>query len=306
MPSSSSRPDLKPEKKRFRKRLPPLPPGPKIQFVVASRPEDFKSNDTMRHIRSHVMYKHRAVSPSGSVRSAKNRARPDTRTPSPATTAISDDVTGDFNHLSPSRNHYNENEDMEALYQQPTLLSTSDAPLRNLTSRIVASITAEPARSAPATLDHNFEFPFPTEGNLGRHESLEDLRDQYIYHAGQIFAQDSTCAKTACSTHMSFLSHVTMTCTYQDLTDGHLTSTALTEYAKSKVLSMITDSVRNQHGQADDFTILSILHHLVSEIGGHDERVIDVHQEGLIKILHERGGLSNLGFNGAIATFLTV
>jgi hypothetical protein len=34
--------------------------------------------------------------------------------------------------------------------------------------------------------------------------------------------------------------------------------------------------------------------------------VFDVHQDGLVRIIQQRGGMTNLGMNGNIAAFLTV
>jgi hypothetical protein len=76
MTSSS---DPKPSKRRVgRRRLPPLAPGPSLQFVVANHPDDFRAGRTMRHVRSHVMYKHRehrASSDPDTVRSRKGTRR---------------------------------------------------------------------------------------------------------------------------------------------------------------------------------------------------------------------------------------
>lgn len=57
--ASNSDPDLR-KKRSGRKRLPPVAPGPPLQFVTATHPDDFKADSTMRNVRSHVMYKHHA------------------------------------------------------------------------------------------------------------------------------------------------------------------------------------------------------------------------------------------------------
>jgi two-component sensor histidine kinase len=69
---------------------------------------------------------------------------------------------------------------------------------------------------------------------------------------------------------------------------------------------MIKESLQEARTSANDITALSILHLLVSETGGFDEEVFDVHLEGLVRIVHQRGGLENLGIYGRLASFLTV
>jgi hypothetical protein len=105
---------------------------------------------------------------------------------------------------------------------------------------------------------------------------------------------------------MSFLSHVSVTCVYQDVADGLLVDSSLTVFAKTKVLAMVKDSLQRPDTQTDDFTILSILHLLMSEVGGFDEDVFNVHQAGLIRIVQQRGGINALGLNGDLSSVLAL
>lgn len=109
-----------------------------------------------------------------------------------------------------------------------------------------------------------------------------------------------------CSTRMSFLSNVTASCVYQDVSEGLLEDSSLTMYAKTKVARMIQDSFQEAGDYADDFTTLTILHLLVSEIGGAADESFDSHLGALTDIVNRRGGLGNLGFDGRVATSLTV
>lgn len=181
----TSKNDPKASKKRVgRKRLPPMPPGPALQFVVASHPNDFKADDTMRNIRSHVMYKHRGEQRGGS-KSPRDRSRsggqssrpmlPYTRTPSPMT-ASADDIMDDSFLAPPTRRRSTiwDGEFYRLMSQSPSV-----DPMRNLVARIIAAMTAEPARSAPPSFEQGSEYPFPGANPLGQ-ETLDDLKRMYM------------------------------------------------------------------------------------------------------------------------------
>lgn len=178
--ASSSNP--KPSKRRIgRKRLPALAQGPSIQFVVANHPDEFKAGDTMRNVRSHVMYKHRdqsESSPSGRTKSREGSSAPTaTRSPSPMTTT-SDSVLEDNDFLAPtSTRHHSTIWDAE--FDRYNAVSPLKHPVRTLAARIISATTAEPARSAPPVFEEASEYPFPTN-LVPRFESLESLRHDYI------------------------------------------------------------------------------------------------------------------------------
>ena len=109
-----------------------------------------------------------------------------------------------------------------------------------------------------------------------------------------------------CNTPITFISHVSAVCVLQDVAEGYLDDTPHTTYAKTKALQMIKDNLQGYHTQNDDFLVISILYLLISEVGGFDEDVFDVHQAGLVRIIGQRGGIANLGMNGSVAAFLSV
>ncbi|KAJ4350073.1 uncharacterized protein N0V89_008694 [Didymosphaeria variabile] len=194
----------------------------------------------------------------------------------------------------------------DSAFYQYMSQSPSIDPLRNLAARIIAATTAEPARSAPPSFEDNSEYPFPSAASIPGAENLDDLRELYLKNSNFFDADDLSACRwmgMLCSNRMSFLSQISVVCVYQDVSDGYLDDTALTIYAKTKLMKLLTDNL-NTH--TDDFTILSIVHLLVSEIGGQNEDVFDVHQEGLVRIVQQRGGIANLGVDYPIATFLIV
>jgi len=226
-----------------------------------------------------------------------------TRTPSPMTTS-SDGALEESNFLTPGTRGRNSIWD-SAFYQDMSQSATVD-PSRHLAARIIAATTAKPPRSAPPAFEEETEYPFPSAGDVLGSESLDDLRDQWITMTGCLVAQDLAACdwmRWLCSNCMSFLGVVSVACVFQDVNEGYSDDTALTVYAKTKLMRMITDSLNTQ---TDDFTLCSILHLLISEIGGQNEDVFDVHQEALIRIVDQRGGIDNLGMDGSIAAFLSV
>ena len=87
---------------------------------------------------------------------------------------------------------------------------------------------------------------------------------------------------------MSFLSHISVSSVYQDLADGFWQDSGMTVRAKTHALSTIAGQL-----ESNDATILSILHLLLSEVGG-DESAFKVHYQGLQGLIHRRGGLVQL------------
>lgn len=51
-------------------------------------------------------------------------------------------------------------------------------------------------------------------------------------------------------------------------------------------------------------TILSVMHLLISELGGHDDEVFEYHASALIRLVSQRGGIGQLAPN--LATTVTL
>jgi hypothetical protein len=189
MASSS---DSKQVKKRVgRQRKPPLAPGPPLQFVVASHPDDFKSGGTMRRVRSHVMYTHReGLSPTDTSGSREGSTTPiiTTRTPSPATAKSCSVPQIDIPQAStPARRHDTVWEQEPYEFHTP---SPSTHPVRVLAAHIHSSISQASTLSTPPVLEGLSGYPFPGANMLQR-ESLDDLKRDWIRNT--IFYCHGTC-----------------------------------------------------------------------------------------------------------------
>jgi hypothetical protein len=99
-----------------------------------------------------------------------------------------------------------------------------------------------------------------------------------------------------CNNRLTFLSHVYVTLVFQDVNDGLLYNSDLTNDVKAMTLGLISDRL-----DTNDVTIIGILHLLISEIGGLDEDVIELHQDGLVTCVRNQED----GLNPNIARFMT-
>ncbi|KAH8723409.1 hypothetical protein GQ44DRAFT_741037 [Phaeosphaeriaceae sp. PMI808] len=297
-PSSESKSS---KRRTGRKRQPPLAPPPSIQFVIAGHPDEFKDGTTMRNIRSHVMYKHRESRGSSPLEKGKEREGSSTpaslrRTSSSMATSSSEGVLDDSYFLAPTPTRPSSTVLNQEFYNYTSVSPATD-PRRTLTARIISA--TDPARSASPMFQEALESPF-IGNNVSGHESLESLKQEYI-HSTDFFCHDMPWMHNVCANRLSFLSHVSVTCVYQDLAEGYLYDSDITSDAKTKVLRAITDDPL----EIDDVTILSISNLLVSGIGGSfDDEVFDVHSQGLMRIVSQRGGISNL--HQHIATNITL
>jgi hypothetical protein len=172
-----------PKRRLGRRRLPPLAPGSAFQFVVANHPDEFKADRTMRHVRSHVMYKHHDVRherPQGE--NTDNRGRSSTfpgrsSTSSPST-ASSDNVYQSTVGVSPPPTR-NRSGTWDGGSRECVRYNCFLDPVRHLAHRIILATYTLPARSAPLFSEQSSEFPFWGSEPAER-EALGDLGKQYI------------------------------------------------------------------------------------------------------------------------------
>jgi hypothetical protein len=165
-----------------RRRLPPLAPGPSLQFVVASHPDDFRAGPTMRNVRSHVMYNRREqssslLSESGNNSEGSSMSTMMARTPSPMTTQ-SDGILEDDNSFATSLSPWSGAMSNEDFYNYASD-SYSANPMWALAARIISATTSIPARSTPPTFEEASESPFFANAVPGQ-EPWTNLMHEYI------------------------------------------------------------------------------------------------------------------------------
>lgn len=107
------------------------------------------------------------------------------------------------------------------------------------------------------------------------------------------------------TSYLAFLSHACVASVYQDVLNRNLDDSAITAYTKSRVIREINERLQNPSTRIDDSTIMTIVHLIVSEIGSGTEEAFDVHLDGIIRIVEQRGGLQRLGLDGLCAFVLT-
>ncbi|KZM18882.1 uncharacterized protein EKO05_0010389 [Ascochyta rabiei] len=288
------------KRRPVRRRLPPLGPGPNLRFVVANHPDQFRAGKTMRHVRSHVMYKHRTgrmtVSndrPStGLHRSASERAQ---STPIP-TVSTSEATSHDIDLLVPPQLR-----PRSSTWTGISLDRRSNTPtpfeLQTTVHRTVLLTAAASAQSAPSAFGDVSAFPFP--GTYSASESQLDALKRHYINSCSLFCNDRQCLEHICSDPMTFLSHVSVSCVYQDLMNGLVHDSNTTMSAKTRVLGGMADQLK-----ANDATILTTLHLLLSEAGSSEESAFQVHFRGLNGLIHRRGGLSQVP--PPLATYVTL
>ena len=75
---------------------------------------------------------------------------------------------------------------------------------------------------------------------------------------------------------------------------------------RSEVISLVNESLGDPELRVADATIISVLHLLNSEVMGCDDRSMKAHQDGLHRMVRQRGGLERLGVKGQLARILSM
>jgi hypothetical protein len=171
-------------KKRVgRRRLPPLAPGPAFQFVVANHPDEFKADQTMRHVRSHVMYQHRDFRHEQSREESTENGEGSSTVVARSSTSSPDTTRSGITHQQIDRLPPTPTRDRSGTWhgdsRECARYNCSVDPVRHLAHRVIMATSTAPTRSAPPFFEQNTEFPF-WSGTAPEQEPLDDLSRQYI------------------------------------------------------------------------------------------------------------------------------
>jgi hypothetical protein len=97
------------------------------------------------------------------------------------------------------------------------------------------------------------------------------------------------------------LSSTTLASCWLDMHAGCSGDTKRTVLVKGEIIGWINQRLRNIAHQFEDSTLMVILHLLVGEIWSCNEKTLRIHESGVSRLIAHRGGMENLGGNGAMA-----
>ena len=105
----------------------------------------------------------------------------------------------------------------------------------------------------------------------------------------------------------AFLSTLCIASTHLDATNNRPTESIETIVLRQEVIHLISRSLLNPNPltRIDDLTIIALVQLICSEIVAGNETHLQYHEDGMEKMVKERGGLEQLGVSGELAPILT-
>ena len=103
----------------------------------------------------------------------------------------------------------------------------------------------------------------------------------------------------------AFLSTLCIASTHLDATNNRPTESIETIVLRQEVIHLISRSLLNPLTRIDDFTIIALVQLICSEVVSGNEIHLQYHEDGMEKMVKERGGLERLGVGGELASILT-
>lgn len=105
----------------------------------------------------------------------------------------------------------------------------------------------------------------------------------------------------------AFLSTLCIASTHLDATNNRPAESIETIALRQEVIHLISRSLLNPNPltRIDDFTIIALVQLICSEIVAGNETHLQYHEDGMEKMVKQRGGLERLGVGGELASILT-
>lgn len=97
------------------------------------------------------------------------------------------------------------------------------------------------------------------------------------------------------------LSSTLLASTYLDMHAGCSGDSKRTVLVKGETIGWINERLRHPEQQFEDFTLMVILHLLAGEMWSCNEKTLQIHQSGVVRLITARGGMDKLGGGGAMA-----
>ncbi|GAB7350929.1 hypothetical protein MBLNU459_g1438t1 [Dothideomycetes sp. NU459] len=155
--------------------------------------------------------------------------------------------------------------------------------------------------------------PFPTEPRFDNSEiDVENLKRTCSFYFGSD-AMNRKWVPLMLQSRESFLSTLCISTAYVDIlrtpppgSNTRPTASIRTNAVFEEIIRLLKVSIGNPDTSADDSTIVAVVQLLCGEMMVRDDYVLQWHEAGLWSMVAKRGGLDQLGGNGAIADTLTI
>jgi len=90
------------------------------------------------------------------------------------------------------------------------------------------------------------------------------------------------------------LSGTALVATYLDMHSGHSGDSARTAMVKQEIIEFLNHRLNNPETRLDYLTVMCILHLWAGEMWSCNERTLHIHEEGLAKLIVQKGGMHTL------------
>ncbi|KAJ6277672.1 hypothetical protein J3E71DRAFT_15856 [Bipolaris maydis] len=295
-----------------------------LRFLTATDPSHFRNDDTRRSVRSHAMSYHRnkprkearlpqecsevpATKEFAALGQRVGRNGRD-REDAPGKLEVSLQQQHDGNETNPIiRRHAHDSITLEHMPQSNRQLSATRA-LLTLTSPTANSDDCDSVESQEERILRLFTAKVTTMCQIGDgvdpFRVLPSFRNPEVNslflkrHCIQTFASDSFHVKwlpVMLSDREVMLSSAILASVWLDIHANIPGESKQTTMLKDEIIGMIKQRLLQNSTPSSDSTIMVVLHLLMGEISGSNEKALRVHERGIAYLLQHRGGLQSLG-----------